>query len=109
MMRRSYGFRKLFVGFGLWVAACVLVPGMVSGAEAQTATKKHHSTTTASKSPTHKSSISQNPYLGAIVEDAATGRVLIEDHADAKGYPASVLKLMDLLIILEKIEAKQLS
>jgi len=32
-----------------------------------------------------------------------------EDHADAKGYPASVLKLMDLLIILEKIEQRQLS
>ena len=41
--------------------------------------------------------------------DAATGKVLYEDHADTKGYPASVLKLMDLLIILEKIEQKQLS
>jgi len=56
-----------------------------------------------------KDIISQNPYLGAIVVDAASGRVLFEDHADAKGYPASVLKLMDLLIILEKIESKQLS
>jgi D-alanyl-D-alanine carboxypeptidase (penicillin-binding protein 5/6) len=37
------------------------------------------------------------------------GKVLYEDQADAKGYPASVLKLMDLLIILEKIEQKQLS
>jgi D-alanyl-D-alanine carboxypeptidase (penicillin-binding protein 5/6) len=43
------------------------------------------------------------------VVDAATGKVLYEDHADTKGYPASVLKLMDLLIILEKIEHKQLS
>ncbi len=41
--------------------------------------------------------------------DAASGKVLYEDHADVKGYPASVLKLMDLLIILEKIEHKQLS
>jgi D-alanyl-D-alanine carboxypeptidase (penicillin-binding protein 5/6) len=41
--------------------------------------------------------------------DAATSKVLYEDQADAKGYPASVLKLMDLLIILEKIEQKQLS
>jgi D-alanyl-D-alanine carboxypeptidase (penicillin-binding protein 5/6) len=41
--------------------------------------------------------------------DAATGKVLYEDQADTKGYPASVLKLMDLLIILEKIEQKQLS
>jgi D-alanyl-D-alanine carboxypeptidase (penicillin-binding protein 5/6) len=34
--------------------------------------------------------------------------VLFQDQSEAKGYPASVLKLMDLLIILEKIEARQL-
>jgi D-alanyl-D-alanine carboxypeptidase (penicillin-binding protein 5/6) len=51
----------------------------------------------------------RDPYLGAIVLDAATGRVLFEDHADAQGYPASVLKLMDLLIYLEKIQQGQLS
>ena len=55
-----------------------------------------------------KSSIAANPYLGAIVVDAATGKVLFDDKADAKGYPASMLKLMDLLIILEKIEQKQI-
>lgn len=54
-------------------------------------------------------SMARDPYLGAIVVDAATGRVLFEDHADTKGYPASVQKLMDLLIILEKIEQGQLS
>ena len=57
----------------------------------------------------HSSIISKNPYLGAIVEDASTGKVLFEAQADAKGYPASVLKLMDLLIIEEKIEQGQLS
>ena len=56
-----------------------------------------------------KSGIARNPYIGAIVVDAATGRVLFEDQADARAYPASVLKLMDLLIILEKIEKRQLS
>ena len=56
-----------------------------------------------------KGVISRDPYLGAIVVDASTGRVLFEDQADAKGYPASILKLMDLLIILEKIEQRQLS
>lgn len=58
---------------------------------------------------TRKSTIAGEPYLGAIVIDANTGKVLFEDKADAKGYPASVLKLMDLLIILEKIEQRQLS
>jgi D-alanyl-D-alanine carboxypeptidase (penicillin-binding protein 5/6) len=60
-------------------------------------------------SPTGSKVISRDPWLGAIVLDAASGKVLYEDHADTKGYPASVLKLMDLLIILEKIEQKQLT
>lgn len=58
---------------------------------------------------THSSIISHDPYLGAIVEDAATGKVLFADNADAKGYPASMQKLMDLLIILQKVERGQLS
>jgi len=53
--------------------------------------------------------IARDPWLGAIVLDATSGKVLFEDQADAKGYPASVLKLMDLLIILEKIQQRQLS
>jgi len=53
--------------------------------------------------------IAQNPCLGAIVIEARTGKVLYEEHPDAKGYPASCLKLMDLLLILEKIDQKQLS
>jgi D-alanyl-D-alanine carboxypeptidase (penicillin-binding protein 5/6) len=52
---------------------------------------------------------SANPYLGAIVIDADTGQILFEDKSDAKGYPASVLKLMDLLIILDKIQAGKLN
>jgi len=49
--------------------------------------------------------ISKEPYLGAIVVDAATGEVISEDQADAKGYPASMIKLMNLLIVLETIKA----
>jgi D-alanyl-D-alanine carboxypeptidase (penicillin-binding protein 5/6) len=51
---------------------------------------------------------SRSPYLGAIVVDAATGKVLFEDNASAKGYPASVTKLMVLLVVLEAIENRQL-
>lgn len=50
------------------------------------------------------SAISRDPYIGAIVVDAATGQVIFSDNGDAKGYPASVIKLMDLLIILEKVK-----
>jgi serine-type D-Ala-D-Ala carboxypeptidase (penicillin-binding protein 5/6) len=53
--------------------------------------------------------MSKSPYAGAIAIDAATGNVLFEDNADAKGYPASVTKLMVLLIILEAIDSQHLS
>src|SRR5258708_1004063 len=67
------------------------------------------SSTGASHKPQHKGTIARTPYLGAIVVEATTGKVLFEQGADTKGYPASVLKLMDLLIILEKIERRELS
>ena len=76
---------------------------MIGPSEAWAATKK------AATPATRKNTIAQNPYLGAIVVDAATGNVLFEDKADLKGYPASMLKLMDLLIILEKIERKEIT
>jgi D-alanyl-D-alanine carboxypeptidase (penicillin-binding protein 5/6) len=56
-----------------------------------------------------KATVAKNPYLGAMVVDAATGKVLFEDNPHVKGYPASVLKLMDLLIILEKINRRELT
>jgi D-alanyl-D-alanine carboxypeptidase (penicillin-binding protein 5/6) len=53
--------------------------------------------------------ISQDPYISALVIDAATGKILFDDHAETVVYPASVLKLMDLLVILELIEQGKLS
>lgn len=53
--------------------------------------------------------ISKSPYSGAIVIDAATGKVLFEDNADARGYPASITKLMVLLVILDAVEAHHLT
>lgn len=53
--------------------------------------------------------VSKDPYLGAVVIDAATGNVLVEDHADVKGYPASMIKLMNLFIILEAVDAGHIS
>jgi D-alanyl-D-alanine carboxypeptidase (penicillin-binding protein 5/6) len=41
-------------------------------------------------------------------EVGAEGEVLFEDNADAVGYPASTVKLMNLLIILEKAERNEL-
>ena len=47
----------------------------------------------------------KTPYVGAISVDAATGRVLFEDYADAEAYPASVTKLMTLLLVMEDVKA----
>ena len=94
----------------LWILALtVLLAGLAPTTRA--ATQKADKTTAAPKSAksVRKDVIARDPYLGAIVEDGASGKVLFEDHADAKGYPASVLKLMDLLIILERVEKRQLS
>lgn len=59
----------------------------------------------ATKSNPRMQVISRQPYVGAIVIDASTHTVLMEDNADFKGYPASMVKMMNLLIILEAIEA----
>lgn len=97
--------------------AGLMVLLMIAAPAGQAATRKKSSKTStsartihsASTRRSHSYSIARNPYLGAIVVEAGTGKVLFADHADTKGYPASVQKLMDLLIILEKIERGQLS
>lgn len=43
-------------------------------------------------------------YTGAIVIDAGDGKVLFDDGADVTAYPASVTKLMNLLLCVEAIE-----
>lgn len=45
------------------------------------------------------------PYRGAIVVDARTGKILYENRATTYCYPASVTKLMTMLIVLEQIDA----
>jgi D-alanyl-D-alanine carboxypeptidase (penicillin-binding protein 5/6) len=53
--------------------------------------------------------LKHDPYVGAIVVDAWSGEVLFEDRADEPCYPASVIKLMDLLLILEDVERGEIS
>ena len=91
------------LGFGLICLA--LVPLLVVTSPA--ATKKRAKARVVAKrtSSAHVSSfISRDPYIGAIVVDSATGRAIFEDNADGIGYPASVVKLIDLLIIMEKVQ-----
>ena len=61
------------------------------------------------KKASDQNAISKNPYLGAILIDAASGKVLLEDNPDAKGYPASIIKLMNLLIVLEHVKNRSIT
>lgn len=90
----------------LTLVLLLAVPPLQAASAKSTATKK---TSAGVTKATSLKRVARNPYLGAIVVEATTGRVLFEDGADAQGYPASMLKLMDLLIILEKIERRELS
>ena len=55
--------------------------------------------------PAHR----RSPYVGAMSMDASTGKVLFEDNADREAYPASVTKLMTLLLVLEDVKAGKYS
>ncbi|MFA7256405.1 MAG: D-alanyl-D-alanine carboxypeptidase family protein [Kiritimatiellales bacterium] len=51
---------------------------------------------------------SRDPYYGAVVIDAATGAILQEDHASAVAYPASMVKLANLFVVLDDLNAGKL-
>jgi len=73
------------------VVAALLVLSIVLGSAVQAARAKIPAKTC-------------EPYLGAIVVEADTGEAIIEENADVTFYPASIVKLMMLLIIQEKLE-----
>ncbi len=47
----------------------------------------------------------KSPYVGALVTDADSGRVLFSDRADEIAYPASVTKLMTAFLVLDDVSA----
>ena len=48
--------------------------------------------------------IARDPFIGMIVVDGATGQTLAEQNADAMVYPASVIKLMNIFVVLDSIQ-----
>ncbi len=52
--------------------------------------------------------ISKDPCISSLVINAHNGKILFADNENKQVYPASVLKLMDLLIILEKVRDGQI-
>ena len=51
----------------------------------------------------------RSPYVGAISVNAETGDVIFADNADTEAYPASVTKLMTLLLVMDDVKAGKYS
>jgi D-alanyl-D-alanine carboxypeptidase (penicillin-binding protein 5/6) len=47
--------------------------------------------------------LAADPFLSALVMDADTGEILVDENSGAVAYPASVLKLMVLYVVLDRI------
>jgi D-alanyl-D-alanine carboxypeptidase (penicillin-binding protein 5/6) len=100
-----------------WISVSCVVALMVCGevlAQPQQASKgtSKKAPAKAAKTSSGRAALpnrSADPYLGAIVVDAATGQVLVEKNADAPGFPASVIKLMDMMVIMDRLASGQLS
>lgn len=101
---------RSFAAYGLAALALTLAAG-VGTADAATPARKA-AAKPAAASHSGRASLpvrSADPYMGAIVIDAATGQTLFEKNADQPGYPASVIKLVDMFVILDRIAAGQVS
>jgi D-alanyl-D-alanine carboxypeptidase (penicillin-binding protein 5/6) len=80
----------------LFVVACAIAPLATSAASAK-------------RSAPSRPSASDSAYKGAIAIDAATGKILFEDHADIVSPPASMTKLMTFLVVHDKLQSGALT
>lgn len=62
-----------------------------------------------SSAPIQQSRYRASPCVGELSADATSGQILVERNADAEAYPASVTKLMTLLLVLEDVRAGRYS
>lgn len=85
--------------------AATVATGAVTRAQAKSP-RRVAAVKVAEKRPvSNQTAYRQNPYVGALSANAATGEILFEQGADKPAYPASVTKLMTLLLVLEDLEA----
>jgi len=82
-------------------AIAVFVAVVASAAPAKKPTTASRRAVAAPVQTAHR----RSPYVGTICADAATGRILFTENADAEAYPASVTKLMTLFLVLEDVKA----
>jgi len=85
----------------LMLSAAVVLAASPAGATAQWR-RVHHAKHTASAAPAPL-------YHGALLEDADSGRVLMAYNADMEWPPASMAKMMNLLVAQEQINAGRFS
>lgn len=52
---------------------------------------------------------SRDPYYSAVIIEAGSGRILWEDHASAKAYPASMTKMMNAFIVFDALDAGKIT
>ena len=92
------------------IASClflVLAGTLLAAPAAKKATAKPAVAKPAAAAPVGlpETAFRKTPYVGAIAVDAETGRVLFERNADQIARPASVTKLMTMLLCLEDMHA----
>lgn len=80
----------------------------VTHSKVSPAKKKSAAPVAAESTKKAANTISRDPYYSAVVIDAATGKILLEDHASAVAYPASMVKLMNLFLIMDDVKAGKL-
>jgi D-alanyl-D-alanine carboxypeptidase (penicillin-binding protein 5/6) len=81
-----------------------------SSARASAQWRRVHKTTHHSKKHAARAATSGGPlYKGALLEDADSGRVLMAYNADMEWPPASMAKMMNLLVAQEQINAGRFS
>ena len=88
----------------LLVFAAILLAFTASAKKAPAKSAAKKTAAVVKKSAAVETAHRRSPYVGAISVDAKTGRVLFEDKADAEAYPASVTKLMTLLLVMEDVK-----
>jgi len=102
MMAGKYWIKWLLIGLMIACAVCVFPLARVS-ARTDAEGKKAVAAKASAAKKAAPTGISKEPYIGAIVVDTRDGSVLFEDNADAVCYPASVVKLMNLLVLEDHI------
>ncbi len=109
MKRSNFSF-YLFISLFIITSLVFAGPAISIASKSKLKIQKKQGKRTARKSYRPRVRIlSKDPYLGAIVIDAATGETLFEDNPDISGYPASLTKMMNFLVVLDAIKAKRIS